>query len=171
MMKRALPVLLLSALSSVPAQTATVHVHGTVTDSCGVRIPRATVMFIAGTDTTSALSDSLGYYELWLSDGSTGIHKEKPSPTSLSQNYPNPFNPSTTIEYTLDESRQVSLDIFSITGQRVRTLVSGVMYPGIHRVVWDGRDSDGNSVAAGVYLYRLVSGSQVLVKKIFNLLQ
>ena len=169
MMKRALPVLLVFALTSVPALADSVHVHGTVTDSCGVRIPRATVMFIAGTDTTSALSDSLGYYELWLSDGSTGMREDTPDPISLSQNYPNPFNPSTTIEYTLDESRQVSLDIFSITGQRVRTLASSVMSPGVHRVVWNGRDSDGNSVAAGVYLYRIKTDEYVASKKMMLL--
>ena len=146
-----------------PAGAAAVRVYGTVTDSCGVRIPRATVMFIAGLDTTATLSDSLGDYEVFLSDSPTGI--AEPSAFSLSQNYPNPFNPSTTIQFSLDTPGQVALDIFSITGQHVRTLVNGYTQSGLNRVIWDGRDENGMNAASGVYLYRLRAGRQVAVKK------
>lgn len=146
------------------SHAATVRIYGTVTDSCGVRIPRAAVMFIDGADTTRTLSDSLGFYEVFLSDSQTGIG-EQPSAFSLSQNYPNPFNPSTVIEFSLGAPGMAELDIFSITGQNVRTLVRGYETAGSHRVIWDGRDASGMYAASGVYLYRLRSGGQVTVKK------
>jgi hypothetical protein len=83
--------------------------------------------------------------------------KESSLPTSyeLGQNYPNPFNPTTEISFSLPERAFVNLDIYNVLGQRVRSLVNNEMDAGVHNVSWDGRDSDGLSVASGVYLYRM----------------
>ncbi|NLW35631.1 MAG: T9SS type A sorting domain-containing protein, partial [Syntrophorhabdus aromaticivorans] len=62
---------------------------------------------------------------------------------------PNPANPSTTIQFTLAKPGNVSLDIYSISGQRVATLVDGAMTAGTHSAVFDG-----SSLASGIYLYR-----------------
>ena len=103
-----------------------------------------------------------------------------PSGFSLSQNYPNPFNPSTTIHYQIPDARVkkqdtgqthqdnrrgsylasyllplVSLKIYNILGQEVRTLVDAPKESGYHAVTWDGKDSFGHEVASGVYFYRL----------------
>jgi flagellar hook assembly protein FlgD len=81
--------------------------------------------------------------------------------TALHPNHPNPFNPYTTIRFSVGAglaSAHVSLDIFNIRGQRVRTLVSGYKQPGHHSVVWNGRDNDGRAVGSGVYFYRLQAG-------------
>ncbi len=89
---------------------------------------------------------------------------EEGSPTlplhlTLEQNYPNPFNPETTIRYMLPASADgmpyVKLQIYNIRGQRVRTLVQEFQRAGEHSVVWDGRDDAGQTVASGIYLYRL----------------
>jgi hypothetical protein len=81
-----------------------------------------------------------------------------PAKFSLSQNYPNPFNPMTTIEYSLPEQSQVTLEVFNILGQRVKTLVNAVEPIGRHRIVWDGKDAQGKDVASGIYFYRLEAG-------------
>ncbi len=78
-----------------------------------------------------------------------------PESYKLFQNYPNPFNPSTTISYALTRMANVRLEVFNLLGQRVRTLVNGQVAPGVHRVVWDGRDDLGRELASGVYIYRL----------------
>ena len=77
----------------------------------------------------------------------------------LYQNYPNPFNPTTTISYALPNSSKVELVIYNPLGQRVRTLVQGQQASGQHQVQWNGRDDKGNSVASGVYVYRLQAKS------------
>jgi len=74
---------------------------------------------------------------------------------SLQQNYPNPFNPATIIRYRLAEGGWVSLAIYNTRGQLVRTLVEGREKPGYKSFRWDGRDSTGEYVASGVYLYVL----------------
>jgi hypothetical protein len=85
---------------------------------------------------------------------------------SLSQNYPNPFNPSTTISYTLKNHATVSLKIYNVAGQLIRTLVNEAKNPGqVHTATWDGRNDAGQSVSSGVYFYKLVAGDFVQTKK------
>lgn len=76
----------------------------------------------------------------------------------LSQNYPNPFNNSTTINFQLPVNRQVSLEIYNILGQRVRTLVNQPLLADYYSFSWDGRDDSGRMAASGQYLYRLSAG-------------
>ncbi|MEK9137821.1 MAG: FlgD immunoglobulin-like domain containing protein, partial [Bacteroidota bacterium] len=78
-----------------------------------------------------------------------------PTEFVLEQNYPNPFNPQTIISYSLPASSHVSLRIYSVTGQLVRTLYDGDDVVGRHAVLWDGMNDRGNSVGSGVYFYRL----------------
>ena len=91
----------------------------------------------------------------------TGVEETAalPSALELRGNYPNPFNPSTTISFALPSSGLANLSIYSITGQKVRELVSGPMNAGSHSVVWDGLDASGKAVSSGVYLSRLKMGS------------
>ena len=90
---------------------------------------------------------------------------------NLVGNYPNPFNPRTTICYDLPESCQLSLKIFNIRGQLVRTLIGNEQVAGMHSVVWDGRGQNGNIVSSGVYLCRLVVEDQFIETKKMILLQ
>jgi hypothetical protein len=89
----------------------------------------------------------------------------QPTEYRLAQNYPNPFNPSTTISFDLVATEQVMLKIYDINGRLVRTLVDGAAAAGTHQVKWDGRDSMGNVVTAGIYMYRLHAGNRDFVKK------
>jgi hypothetical protein len=78
-----------------------------------------------------------------------------PTEFALKQNFPNPFNPTTNIQYTLPKSARVELRIFSILGQEVALLESSTRPPGEYSAVWNGRDSKGRLVPAGMYFYKL----------------
>jgi len=88
-----------------------------------------------------------------------------PESFELKQNYPNPFNPSTNIEFTLPTASVVTLEVFNIMGQRVRTLVNEPLQAGAHQVVWNGCGDDGQRVASGVYFYRIQANQFASTKK------
>ncbi len=90
-----------------------------------------------------------------------------PTAFALNQNYPNPFNPETHIAFDIPASWTVpvTLRIFNMQGQLIQTLVDGVMAPGRHEVVWNGRDTSGQPVATGMYFYQILSGEVKAVKK------
>jgi hypothetical protein len=77
----------------------------------------------------------------------------------LAQNYPNPFNPVTTIPYAVGGRRgrpvSVTLKVYNVLGQLVRTLVDEEKAAGKYLVSWDGRDDSGRQLSSGVYLCRL----------------
>jgi hypothetical protein len=90
---------------------------------------------------------------------------ELPAGFELAQNYPNPFNPTTMISFSLAEQGETELAIYNLSGQLVRTLVSGVMTAGSHNLDWNGRDDNGNAVTSGIYLYRLTSANHTVSKR------
>jgi hypothetical protein len=90
---------------------------------------------------------------------------EIPLAYSVLQNYPNPFNPVTTIRYDLPEYSHVSIIIYDLLGRRVTTLVNKIEEPGYKSIVWDGTDSFGKQVSAGVYLYQIRAGNYTRVRK------
>ena len=72
--------------------------------------------------------------------------------TKLIGNHPNPFNPSTTISFEVAQTSSfVTLEIFNIKGQKVRTLVDGKLDAGHHSVIWNGKDDNNKSVSSGIY--------------------
>jgi hypothetical protein len=89
---------------------------------------------------------------------------ELPSSFALASSFPNPFSASTTIGYDVPETSQVTLAVYNALGQRVRTLVSGVAEAGTHEVDFDGYGDDGSRLAAGLYLYRLETGSTQITR-------
>ena len=87
----------------------------------------------------------------------------------IEANYPNPFNAQTTLRYRLNADGPVQLDVYSLSGQKVRTLVDQTQSAGVYSVAWNGQDDDGRSVASGVYLACLKSAEAMLVQKILLL--
>ncbi len=79
----------------------------------------------------------------------------RPTEFELSQNYPNPFNPGTEIEYTLHKPTYVTLQIYNLLGQKVKTLVNEYQPFGSHHIVWDGKNERGKIASSGIYFYRL----------------
>jgi hypothetical protein len=97
------------------------------------------------------------------------ISTDAPGPVfvnSLAQNYPNPFNPTTEIAFSLRERANVALRVYNVRGQLVATLVDGVLTAGVvHKATWDGQNRAGQSVASGVYFYRLVTKGYTKTRK------
>lgn len=85
----------------------------------------------------------------------------------LFPNYPNPFNPETKIPFEIaGNGREATrLQIFNILGQRVSTLISEPLAPGLYEAVWDGSDDRGNPVGSGVYFYQLTAAGKQLTGK------
>ena len=114
---------------------------------------------------------SLSYYgwtiEKWSYDGDlpvvTSVEEipgELPAGYGLSQNYPNPFNPATTIEFSMAEAGFVSVRIYDLLGQEVKTLVNEQKAPGSYRVTFDATD-----LPSGTYFYTLRAGGFAQTKK------
>ena len=98
----------------------------------------------------------------------TGIEGDAdnvPKEFSLSQNYPNPFNPTTEIEFALPTNSHVTLSIFNVLGQKVKSLVNADLDAGYKSVIWDGSDDSGVNVASGTYFYVLKAGDKSFTKK------
>lgn len=86
-----------------------------------------------------------------------------PACTELLQNYPNPFNPSTSIGYRIAGPGRIPVRIvvYDALGREVRTLIDESHAQGSYRAIWDGRNSSGFDVAAGMYICRLIAGAMV----------
>ena len=119
-----------------------------------------------------------------IADGIVFDHEQLPNPVvalgslsvestptefALLQNFPNPFNPETTIKYNLAEGTNVSLRIYNVVGQVVRTLVAEQQSAGRYTVRWNGSDDRGVSVSSGIYFYELRSQGFQDVKKLMLL--
>ncbi|MEA3296739.1 MAG: T9SS type A sorting domain-containing protein [candidate division Zixibacteria bacterium] len=91
-----------------------------------------------------------------LTSGS-GTYGSLPIQPSLSQNYPNPFNPSTTISFSLPAAGKARIEIYNILGRLVAVPLDGMTNAGHNEVVWNGTNSTGNTVASGIYFYRLTA--------------
>jgi hypothetical protein len=92
-------------------------------------------------------------------EGTTPPHFE------LIQSYPNPFNNSTVIEYRLQKPTEVSLTVYNVLGQKVRTLVTVEKQGGLVKVIWDGKDDRGRDLSSGIYFYRLRAGEVSQTRK------
>jgi hypothetical protein len=92
-----------------------------------------------------------------------------PTEFALLQNFPNPFNPETTISYNLSESGDVSLQIYNVVGQVVRTLVAERQSAGRYEVRWTGSDDRGVPVSSGIYFYKITAGKNQDVRKLMLL--
>jgi hypothetical protein len=92
-----------------------------------------------------------------------------PRACSLAQNYPNPFNPSTAIKFDMREKGPVTIKIYNVAGQLVRTLVNDVKDAGSYSVPWDGRGAHGRALASGIYFYKMETNGFSATKKLVML--
>lgn len=91
---------------------------------------------------------------------SSEIDSELPKTADLSQNYPNPFNPSTTINYGVPQTGQVTLTVYNLLGQKVSTLVNANQTAGRYSI-----NFDASNLSSGMYFYRLQTAGKVLTEK------
>ena len=158
----ALPALTLASLPAA-AQTESrkevVAAGGGRIMSAGHRLLCTIGQPCVGAMSTNAHRHLIGFHEpIGAPPSGTDDVIELPLHFDLAQNAPNPFVSATTIRFALPESREVRLEIFSVDGRRVASLVNDTLSPGHLALRWDGRDSRGRPVASGAYLYRLTAG-------------
>jgi hypothetical protein len=108
-------------------------------------------------------------YSCGLSTAVDEITSPNPASFLLEQNYPNPFNPETTIEYSLPVNSDVKLIIYSVLGERVRTLLQTHQAAGNYKVQWDGRSDTGTKVSTGIYFYELTAFGTKKIRKLLLL--
>ena len=106
--------------------------------------------------------------DVWAFSLDSIVQNFVPSSYTLFQNYPNPFNPNTTIMYDLPTASRVRIRIYNILGQEVYTSPDEVHNLGTYSVVWRSISNTGNSVASGVYFYRMEASSLVDPKRSFT---
>ncbi len=87
--------------------------------------------------------------------------RESPTGIKLFQNYPNPFNPATTISFNLEKTSKIKLEVFSVEGRLIQTLVDARFNSGAHSVRFDA-----SSLSSGIYFYRLSSESQSITRRL-----
>ena len=78
----------------------------------------------------------------------------------ISENYPNPFNPTTSIDFGIPSNLNVHINIYNIIGQQVVSIDKGLINAGSYTATWNGKDTFGQSVPSGVYLYEIKAGDQ-----------
>ncbi len=119
---------------------------------------RDTIQFLLvnGVTKNNLIQSARGHKVIVKND--SHVSEALPSAIRLYPNYPNPFNPATTIRYDLDREAFVSLRIYNVLGQEIRTLVAARQPAGNYTTVWDGKNNQGLSAAAGIYFYRLQAG-------------
>ncbi|MDP8200541.1 MAG: FlgD immunoglobulin-like domain containing protein [Candidatus Tenebribacter burtonii] len=89
--------------------------------------------------------------------------------TMLDNNYPNPFNPITTIAYSIIEAGYVTLQVYNVKGQLIKTLVSDVRETGNFSITWNGTDNSSKPVSSGIYFYKMKTGNYEQSKKMILL--
>ena len=88
----------------------------------------------------------------------------------LFQNFPNPFNPTTEIKFSIPNTGNISLEIYDTLGRKIISLIDNKFYQkGKHSIIWEGKNSNGNSVSSGTYIYRLKSNANIATKKMILL--
>ena len=135
-------------------------------------LPRVSVKFSViatdGIDTVTVTGDDrvvlVNRYD-YLSIDMEGV----PNEFTLHENYPNPFNPTTTLRFDIPEVSDITVTIFNMLGQKVRTFNLNNTPAGYHSIKWNATTDYGDPVGAGVYLYQLRANRFVKTKKMILL--
>lgn len=130
---------------------------------------RQRVSAISGLKIDKAIVANTSAQELEVQIQPNKVLRSIPGNFSLAQNYPNPFNARTIISYSLPEDSKVEITIYNILGQRVKTLMNEYQLAGYKRVIWDGTNQKGKTVASGIYFYSIKAGDFTSSKKMLLL--
>jgi hypothetical protein len=158
-----LPVVIRWDASAVPMEYRTVLLIDTATDA------RINLREVTAYTYTPSSSD-VRQFKLIVSKALPEKYAAIPTKSELLQNYPNPFNPETWIPFKVSKTADVTIKIYNISGQLVRSLNLGQLEPGSYltkerAAYWNGRSDNGEKVASGIYLYYIKAGSFSSTKK------
>ena len=129
---------------------------------------KISVIATDGIDTVKVTGDDRVLFVIrydYLSIESEGI----PTQFALHENYPNPFNPTTTLRFDLPEVSDVTLSIYNMLGQKVKTFNMQSTPAGYHAIKWNGKNDHNQSVSGGVYIYKLQSRKEMQMRKMILL--
>lgn len=140
--------------------------EGVVTDNGAEYLGNGTEPVVGALVTVTDQADTLQTFTAYTNDQgqysieipTTGVDNpdgKSPGSFTLHQNYPNPFNPSTVIGYELNNPSHITIEIYNVIGQKIRTLLDGYQTAGPGQVIWDATNDLGHGVPAGVYVYSL----------------
>ena len=106
-------------------------------------------------------------YQVYNTGVATGQNREPINNLTfkLEQNYPNPFNPTTTIQFNLNKSANVKIDVFNVEGKLINQISNNYRKAGTHKVLWNGTNNKGERVSSGTYFYRITNDNNVQTKK------
>jgi hypothetical protein len=132
---------------------------------------RADSVTVVATNTVHLDANYPSHIILPVTSGPTAVSATDRRETALKdfvlgQSYPNPAAGATQISYSLSRTAAIRITLFNLLGQKIRTLVDGLVPSGAHTVSWDGRNENGQLVAKGIYFYRLAAGNFVMTKKL-----
>lgn len=120
-----------------------------------------------GSWTPSRDKNNIDYHIALFTDFTPGIEENFAKlPANSLRNIPNPMVGKTTIQFAVDKPGKVSLKIYNLSGQVVKTLIDNRETKGLKSVVWDGKDNNGKEVTTGVYFYELNTGNLKQTKKL-----
>lgn len=123
-----------------------------------------------GTASGGGLTLYAGFWaKPWAAASILEVPDPEPFTYALSQNSPNPFMGQTGVRYSVARETHVEITVFSVRGQRVRTLVDETVPAGWNAARWDGRDGQGRDASPGVYFYRMSAGAYRSVRKMVKL--
>ena len=135
-------------------------------------LAQADSMFVEKMDGTIRAYPLSSIKQISFSGVPTSAQERELMQTALSsfavyQNYPNPFNPTTTIQYDIPHSGEVTIAIYDIQGRLVRPMANHTEQAGRHTVTWDARNNVGTIVSSGTYFCRIDFNSAFLCNNDF----
>jgi hypothetical protein len=148
--------------NNLPVKNANIHIQGNSftlnekTDLNGLATIESTFSVVDTLLVTITGEDILPYYDtIFVSTTSISVEEFESSSLTLHQNQPNPFETGTVISYSLKKPAEISLVIYDMKGNIVKTLINEHKNTGLHNVTWDGCDDSGRPLMSGTYLCRL----------------
>jgi hypothetical protein len=97
----------------------------------------------------------MNWFDSVISSVTLSNENQLPDRIQLYQNYPNPFNSETMIHYELPSPARVSLKVYNLVGQEIKTLIDESQSAGDQKAIWNGRDNAGNQMPSGIYFVKL----------------
>jgi hypothetical protein len=169
--------------NGIPIQGATAHLNSyvTTTNEMGIfhfAVPVGSYFLLVSMEGMTSqsfmgvqiLAEQYQDYNITLHPGTATDDPETPPLSNMLLNcYPNPFGNQTTMQYQLKQAGQVSLEIYNLKGQLVRTLLSINKSPGTYEIIWGGRNNKGEIAGSGVYFCKMTAGDYTTTKKLLKI--